>query len=454
MPRHVLVALALCLPVVASAQAADPAPAEAPDAGVALEAVDPPIAAPDAGTPAAVVSAPDAGVPASSPSVWDRVLDSLRPYVTFKPTVIASSRAVESFSQPNASAVTAAGNPVLSVQPDEARLTFQVAQTRVGLMLNEKGVVRGHLEIDFIDFTKASPTTASLPRLRVAKVEWAPVENFTLAIGQDWDLHAPVNPQGSNMVGANFLSGNTGFMRQQIKAIGVVKGFELGAAIGMEGVNTTSKDNAFELSLVPTFALRASWLVGGRGRIGVSGLATSLRLFPGTPSERRTFAGAVTAFADVTLGDTTLRGELMLGQNASNIGMLGLGWGAAKDISEWGGFVSVRHAFTPMHAVYAHGGIARVLNRSDVRPSYGYASLPADGSPPPTSSAALTGTGHGLRANGAISVGYELRVHKHLGFLLEGGYFYSEHVLQPVDEARFSGTRDAFVGELATVVAF
>ena len=70
---------------------------------------------------------------------------------------------------------------------------------------------RAQLEVDFIDFSKASPTVVSLPRLRIARVEWAPTPKFSVVAGQDWDLHAPVNAHGANLVGTRFLSGNTGF---------------------------------------------------------------------------------------------------------------------------------------------------------------------------------------------------------------------------------------------------
>ncbi|MFZ5441699.1 MAG: hypothetical protein ACOZQL_16980 [Myxococcota bacterium] len=403
----------------------------------------------EAPAPVAVTPPPAA---APSPSVLDQVLAAFRPYGTIKPTVIASSGAVESFSQPNASAITAAGNPVISNIPGEARLSFQVAQTRFGAWFNEKGQVRGHVEIDFIDFAKATPTVQSLIRLRIATIEWAPTDHFTLIAGQDWDLHAPVNPHGGNMVGGRFLSGNSGFMRQQIKAIGRVGVFEIAGAVGMEGVNSTAKDGAFELSIVPTFAGRVAWVVG-KGRVGVSGLGTSLRLAPGTAAERRTFAGGVTGYADVTIDRTTLRGEISVGRNMSNIGLLTLGFGTAtKDVDEWGGFFSVRHGFTDMHFIYATGGLMRVFDRSSVSPSYSYAALPADGSAPAFSSAALAGTGPGLLHNAGVNLGYELRLTKNLAFMLEGFYLWSEHKLQVVDVERVSGIRQAFGGELAAFV--
>jgi hypothetical protein len=124
----------------------------------------------------------------------------------FNPRFVASTGAVDSFGQPNAVAVTAAGNPVLSVAPDKARYTFQVAQSRVGFWLNEKGPLRAQLELDFVDFAKSTPTTASLPRVRIARVDYSFAPGHTLAMGQDWDLHAPLNPHGINVVGALFQS--------------------------------------------------------------------------------------------------------------------------------------------------------------------------------------------------------------------------------------------------------
>lgn len=153
------------------------------------------------------------------PSPLQAIANLMRIYGIVRPVVSFSGSAVESFSNPNASAPTAAANPVLANLADEARLSFQVAQTRFGLWINEPGVVRGHLEFDFIDFAKSSPTVQSLVRLRIAAVEWSPAASVTLAAGQDWDLPTPINPFGLNLVGGNFQAGNTGFMRQQIKAL-------------------------------------------------------------------------------------------------------------------------------------------------------------------------------------------------------------------------------------------
>ena len=205
---------------------------------------------------------------------------------------------------------------------------------------------------------------------------------------------------------------------------------------------------------MPTFAVRAVWLVG-KGRVGVSGIATSLRLGLGTAAERRAFAGGGSLFADVTLGRTSLRAELNAGQNLSNLGALTLGFGnAAQDVADWGGFLSVRHGFTDMHFVYANAGLMRVINRDAVRVSYSYPALPMDGSAPALSSAVLAGTGPGLLHNAGASLGYELRLNKNLAFLLEGFFLWSEHKLLDVDVGRVSSIRQAFGGELAALVTF
>jgi hypothetical protein len=312
--------------------------------------------------------------------------------------------------------------------------------------LNEKGVFRGKLEIDFVDFTKASPTVASVPRLRIATIDWLPTNAITLSVGQDWDLFSPVVPHGANLVGGNFNAGNAGFMRQQIKLLGKVGSrLELAGAVGFAGVNATSKDGPIELGLLPSVALRATVLLDKYGKLGASGIAAPVLFSQGAPAERRAVAAAGNVFADLSFSTTQLRGEWYVAQNLANIGALTLAYGTtATDVQEMGGYVSIRQALNEMNFIYGRAGIARVMNPAAVVPSYRYASLPADGSPPATSTATLAGTGPGIRGNLALVAGYELRVLKPLAFHLEGFFFRTEHALLEVDSARFSTVR--FVG--------
>jgi len=404
---------------------------------------------------AAVAQAADAGVPtAAVPDVpW---FELFRIYGTVKPTIIWSDTGVESFGRSNATATTAAGNPVMAALVDQSRLTFQAAQTRFGFWVNEKGAYRGQLEFDFLDFGKASATTGANPRVRIATAQWVPSDKFALIVGQDWDLYAPVNPHGSNLVGARFESGNSGFMRQQVKAIGRVGDFELGGAVGLAGNSNAERDGPLELGAIPTFALRGAWVVNKASRVGISALITQIRFTPGTATSRNALAGAMAAHADLTFAQTNVRGEVYLARNGANLGMLTLGQGyAGADVDEWGGFVSLRQGITAMHFIYANAGYAHVLNPSKVKPAYSYASLPSDGSPPAASGAALAlANGPGILTNVGGVLGYELRLSKNWAFMLEGFFFATHFALTDFDAARFPENRATFGAELCAMLNF
>ncbi len=135
------------------------------------------------------------------------------------PTLSVASQGVESFSQPNQSAFTAAANPALLGNHTAARSSFQIAQSRMGFVVRPETKTNGRLEFDFIDFTKATPTTAALPRVRRALIEHSLSDSLTLRMGQDWDLVSPLAPHTYNYVGHYFQSGDIAFMRIQAQLI-------------------------------------------------------------------------------------------------------------------------------------------------------------------------------------------------------------------------------------------
>jgi hypothetical protein len=375
----------------------------------------------------------------------------IRPYALIKPTIVVSSGALETFGQPNATAATAAGNPVLAAIQDEALTTFQIGQTRLGFWFADKAPIRGQFELDFIDFTKSSPTTGSVPRLRIAKVEWQLTDGLLLVAGQDWDLFQPVNPHSFNIVSVAYQAGNSAFMRQQAKFIYASPSFELGGAVGMAGVNNGARALIPEYSRIPSVAARAALLFGTSGRIGVSAIATSWRFAPDTATERKALAGSAGLYGDVTpVEGLNLRFEAYYGQNLANMGALTLSQGnAAEDISEVGGFLSAKYSLTPAHALYVTAGTARVLNDEDVVPAYSYAGMLDPAMPPAASAATIAGTGPGMVWNNVLRLGYEYRYDKTIAFLLEGFGFQSKHVLEPtIDAARFDDEQTAFGTEL------
>ena len=390
--------------------------------------------------------------PAPAPTEGENLV---RIYGVVNTRIVVSSGAVESFSQPNASAISAAGNPVFSNEPDDARYSFQAAQTRFGLWVNEKGSLRGHVELDFIDFAKATPTVASMPRLRIAIAEYAFSPGHTLALGQDWDLHAPMNTHSINMVGNLFQAGNAGFMRQQLRYVYSGTGVELGAALGFPAANITPKDAALELGSLPTLALRAAYKAG-KNKVGVSALGAALPFGRGTDQARRAFAFSTVLYTELfPTANTNIRAELNFGQDAANLGMLTLAQGnVAEDVREVGGWVSVRQALTSEHALYAMVGTEHVLNRDDLAPSYTYAAPPTDGTPPAFSTATLAGTGPGIRDNTTVRVGYEFKPVTTTSIILEGFGYRTHHRLQAVDEGRANAVRHAYGVETGVLLSF
>ncbi len=402
--------------------------------------------------PPPVVETPVAAPPAPPPP------PIVRPYGLIKPTLIFSGRPVESYSQPNASAATAAGNPVLASLLHESHYTLQVAQSRLGVWFAEGQPVRGQLEFDFIDFGKSSPTVQAIPRLRIAKVEWALSDSTVLMAGQDWDLYGPVNPHTINLVGGSFQAGNTGFMRQQVKLIWHNDSLEVGGALGLAGINAGPRPLLPEYNGMPSIAARAALLLGPAGRIGVDAFATQWRFAAGTPTEEKAFAGAFGIYGDVTPVERfNLRFEAYYGQNFANTGALALGYGrvapatmteAAKLVSmkEVGGFLSAKYGFDDTNAVYGLFGLAKVLNDSDVIPSYTPAVVDMTTGAVTAAAALSAANGPGIKQNMTARLGYEFRYDKSLAFMFEGFMFQTQHQL---DQATLTagvldGDRSAF----------
>lgn len=377
----------------------------------------------------------------------------MRPYVIIKPTVVFTASPVDSFSQPNAVAPTAAGNPVLAAL-DEPGLTFQTQQSRPGIWFNDKAPVRGQLEFDFVDFTRSSPTTASVPRVRIAKVEWQLADSLLLVAGQDWDLFQPVNSGMYNLVGGGFQAGNTAFMRQQAKFIHTGESLELSAAVGLATNNNAARALLPEYNPLPTVALRAALLLGSMGRIGVSAIGTNWRFAAGADNERKALAGGAGLYGDLTPATGfNLRFEVYGGRNLGNLATLSLGVGnATDDIDEVGGFVFAKYAAAEKHSLYAHAGAAVILNDDKVTPAYNYGGAMPGATPAPAP-VAVAGV-PGMTQNMTARLGYEYRYDKMIAFVLEGFMFQSEHVLNQDFDADLDGKQTALGAESGLLFTF
>lgn len=385
---------------------------------------------------------------------------SSRVYGFLRPVANFSVGALESFSQSNASAPTAAGNEALALNPTASRLTMQVAQSRIGLWIHEDAPVRGHLEFDFIDFTRSTPTVASLPRVRIAAIEWKTTERVTFVAGQDWDLVQPIMPHGLNFVGGLFQAGNTGFMRQQARVLVQEGDLEYGAALAMPGVNVTARDGSLELASLPMGELRVQLGLGANGRVGTSAFVAPVVFRSGASDEARTFAALAGVYGDVTVGPVNARFEGYAGQNLANTGALGLSQGRAAsgattvDVREAGGYLSLKGAVHDAFSLYAQAGFAGALNPADVAPSYGYTGTVDPANLPAIGSGVLTSSGPGLRWNLATRAGLEWKAHPQLAFAAEAFLYRSRFALQRIDDDRVVATVHATGGELGAVYTF
>lgn len=342
---------------------------------------------------------------------------------------------VQSFDSSTLVAPTSALNPAVIAEPDRLASSFQVQQTRLGLVVGEGTPVRGNLEIDFVHFDQASRTAQAFPRIRIMSLEYSWAENQRIFAGQNWDLFGNAQgPQmlchGFNLVGTLFRAGNNGFMRHQAGYRGRFGPIEVSSAIGLPGSNNGPSLGTLEQSLVPTLSGRVLWFVGPKSSIDVSGLVTSLRFVPaGEASEYRTAFGAE-LFTDVELGPLNIHSEIHVAQNLANNGTLNLEFGrAGQDVTEIGGYVSAKWKWKH-HALTAMVGGAIVTQEDAVLPSY------TDG----TASGAAFGTlnpslGPGITRNASAHIGYWFYPYEGLSSVLEPQLHVTRFALLSEDEA-------------------
>lgn len=281
-------------------------------------------------------------------------------YGFLKAGMVTASRAVDSYGSTNLSAP-------IRVMPNgdstsaEARSSFQLSQSRVGVNLGKKESVSGQIELDFIDFDKATPVTKAVPRLRIAAIRYAANENNTITIGQDWDVFSPVKPFTFNYVGLYFGAGNAGFMRPQVKWSHKGDALNFDTAIGLSGSNATATDADLERGLLPTFAAAVSHEADAM-LYGVSFLVGKLRLTSGAVESNPLFYG-VNGFFQVSgsFGEAHL--EAYYGQSLGNSGALTLALATLSGAPhEAGGYLTWKYGLGPAFGLQLGAGYATVMD--------------------------------------------------------------------------------------------
>lgn len=367
------------------------------------------------------------------------------PYGFINPTVIVTYGEPETFGRANASAVTAAANPILDTNDDEVTKTLQVAQSRIGLKIESPHQITGVFEIDFIDFQKSTPTLAMQPRLRVASVTKRLGERHRLVAGQLWDLHAYVQPFHTNFVGANFQAGNSAFMRLQLQYLYETPSVELGAALGMPAANIGPALSELERDAWPTLAGRALLKLGeqGKGRVGVSGIASRLKVTDG--AWLTSWSAAL--MLDAEVGGVGVRAESYMAQNGANLSLLSLSQGRADvDVRELGGYVSAKFTLNPTHKLTLTAGVARLLNEEDALPAYAYTA-------PGEAASARPAQGPGIARNAHVRLGYVWSLVPGLDLAAEPMWLQTRHILDDADRGN-EATRQVFGLQTSMIYSF
>ena len=316
-----------------------------------------------------------------------------------KTSANAADAGLASFNNIN---MTAPTHAVAQKRPQDksSRFSFQTQQTRIGSTLTKNNVM-GKVEFDFVDFSKSSPTTQMVPRVRIALMSYT-FEDYRVQVGQDWDLYSPVNQFTFNHVGNYFMAGNTGFMRQQAQVHRKSGDWETSFALGMAGSNPGVSDADLELGKSPTYAGRVTKNLKD-GKIGVSAIYTTLN-YERTNNSRRDSYG-YNFFYDKKYGAITVRTEAYYGQSLANIGTLAIGKGTnTRNVREWGGVSTLQYNLTDTKMIFGGAGLTKADNKSEV-----------------TAFSLVDNviTNPGVRSNFVSRVGYEWKLTSDLSWISE-----------------------------------
>jgi len=333
------------------------------------------------------------------------------------PVLSGSNTAVDSFNHATFAAPTAAGNQVLATRPLSPRMNFEVAQSRLGFEFGSKEAAEGFVEFDFIDFTKSSPTTTMVPRVRRAFVTAQISDSLQLLGGQDWTLFNGVHPFTYNYVGHYFSAGDAGFMRQQFQIKYKANEMSYAFAVGLPSANANGVDGVIEQGMAPVFEAQIAH-TNDNTTVGIAG--TYVQMLNDLNSLTGFQSYGVALFADLGKQATsTLSAKVKAycGQNLNNIGMLSLSFGnASNSVQECGGYITPKYALSEKVSVFGGFGYSVVLSGT-VSPAYTFSAT--------TNTYSLGTSGPGMKNNMRASLGLDHEIAKSTKAFYELSYFAS-----------------------------
>lgn len=279
-------------------------------------------------------------------------------YGIVKASILHSNQAINSFSNINLSAPTSASEYEKSSVDREDRTSFQVVQSRFGINSKINTKVSSIMEFDFINFSQSSPTTTSRPRLRRALISYKLNDNYTIQVGQDWDIFSAFSPMSFNYIGNYNNSGNIGFMRQQAKLLSTRDILSWGIAVGQAANN----DNSLESDLETNNEISQSAFI--RKDIGNIKAGFSLIHAKRKINEKNKSLWGLSSGIIFDNAKLKLVAEVYHGEGLNRLGVLSL---PSNEVThETGGYISSKFKLEHKKSLYLGAGIARHEEGEDI----------------------------------------------------------------------------------------
>ena len=306
----------------------------------------------------------------------------VKPYGFFLPKYIFATAGLVSFTTPfheNQNEVAPSAAALADIGTNaHPRTTWQIGQSRFGVVFGYGSQLSGTLEVDFVNnLTAASPEFVLLaPRLRLAKIDYRISPTLALTFGQDWDIfNGGVGAYTYNTVGNYYQAGNVGFLRQQLVVrIGESRGWNLSLALGMPQKNDQTNarpghDAGPELTLLPTTAANLTYKEDNTNFYGVSLIAGRVLYTPSTQSAHS--ASGISLFGLKDFGLISLHAKAYYGKNLHNLKTITLVSGGAIngqifDVYEYGGFFTLNTMIEEVVGVFAGAGYGSVFNTNSI----------------------------------------------------------------------------------------
>jgi len=382
-----------------------------------------PIQVTQSATPAlaSISQSPSSSVPLFS----NATATTLQVYGTLLPTIFMANDGVGSYGRVNMVAPTEA---ISGVNTDKARSSMQAQQSRIGVNISTSSTVQGKLEVDFVDFTKSSPTVQSFPRLRLAKIDYKATEDVTIFMGQEKEVFSPLAPYTYNIVGAQFRAGNSASMRQQLGAnYKLFQNLELSGSYGFGSPNTFATDQENETRNSPALSARVGYL-GEQFKIYLSGIYSKYSYYTDTTNgygvDQK--AQGFCLSSEFNSDSFQMRSEVYEGQNLANIFLLTIGQArSATDVmKEVGGYVSAKFKKDNWGTWLTFGG-AYMRDQEKIN--------------------AATVSTAGMISNQAAKIGFDYKLQDKLFAFYEFSYFKTKY---------FNGTPTASLNSVGLAMGF